>query len=114
MDKDYTEEPFLADHPFELVAKGDVNKMPILMGRTRDEGVFYMASFLQNSDLWRHLRRNWNLVGAMILLNKNADEFDEKHDSDVMQKIRDFYLITGKEGNNGGGKMYNLVESSSE
>lgn len=38
VDAGFLKEPFIPGHPFEVIAKGKINKLPIIFGSTLDEG----------------------------------------------------------------------------
>jgi len=91
IDQRFSKEPFLETNPLEIIKNGKYNKMPIMIGQTRNEGIIRASRYLKSSDSLRRLDLHWLDVANMLLFNKSADEINDK-DLGVVTKVRDFYF----------------------
>ncbi|XP_059080848.1 esterase E4-like [Tigriopus californicus] len=93
VDAGFLKEPFIPGHPFEVIAKGKINKLPLIFGSTLDEGIYFASSFLGSEpiSLGPQLAENWPLILGGILLNRSGSKFDAS-DISTITKIKEFYL----------------------
>ncbi|CAH1379665.1 unnamed protein product [Tenebrio molitor] len=85
--------PFLSEHPYSLLAKGQINDVPWLCSNTPNEGTFPVLFLGKDLD---NISTNWESL-APILLDFN-DTLAPSLWKDAAQKIRQFYL--GKDQTN--------------
>lgn len=60
-------EPFQTKDPFVRYVQGDINKVPLITGTMRDEGLtFFAGSILQNEGATTELNNNWNELAPVL------------------------------------------------
>ena len=96
IDEKFTNEPFLSDNPVEIVKNGKYNRMPIIVGQAKNEGIYYASKFIKKPDYLDALEANWSVIGSTLLLNKSSDDISEK-DVAIINKIKEFYFGTENE-----------------
>lgn len=77
---------FIPEHPIELLNKGVLNKMPILIGHTQHEGAWYLN---QDLDTEKYLLTHFEALASILLFNTSLDE--DILLNGVLKKIQDFY-----------------------
>ncbi|CAG7720240.1 unnamed protein product [Allacma fusca] len=79
---------FLPDEPEVLLAQGQVNKVPYIIGVNSADGItFAVASIINNSRLITQIDKQWDVISPIILSYGNAP-----NPKDVSQKVRQYYF----------------------
>lgn len=67
---DFAKQPFLPKEPSELMAKGQFNKVPMIIGSNEQEGLLVMNGFMSNMTFFQDLIDNWNVMFLQHLLHR--------------------------------------------
>ncbi|CAG7785358.1 unnamed protein product, partial [Allacma fusca] len=78
---------FLTDLPINIIAKGDTNRVPWLVGHTMDEGLMSSTAFLKKQTSLTKFETNWE---ACISKAFGIDVGPESRG--IAQKIQNFYV----------------------
>ncbi|KAK4876786.1 hypothetical protein RN001_009292 [Aquatica leii] len=81
---------FLTEHPYILLKKGEINKVPILTSSTTDEGIIGLRHL--NNDLNLFID-NYDYILPYLLDYYNKIKEDDK--PIISEKIKDFYFENG-------------------
>jgi len=82
--------PFLTQHPWDILKKGEVQPIPWLASVTSEEGLYPVSNFVANATLLEEIERDWLKI-APALLDYNYTVVPERKD-ETSQKIKDFYM----------------------
>ncbi|XP_011494688.1 PREDICTED: venom carboxylesterase-6-like [Ceratosolen solmsi marchali] len=81
---------FISRSPVLIVQSGDVMDVPWITGVTSEEGLYPVAEFAVNRQLWKELNENWELL-APHLLDFNYTLSQVMH-AEIAIKIRNHYM----------------------
>jgi len=74
----------------EAFARGDFHRVPLMIGVTRDEGLYNAAKYILYPQALANLNDNWDEIGPKIVFDKKenvtADEME------IVSRIRQFYF----------------------
>ena len=87
----YAKDPFLPETFENAVSSGNFNKVPVVMGVCKDEGLILSAPFYKNNKRWKVLRENWQGWAPLLFLNKERD-LQTSIDEDIAKEIGEFYF----------------------
>ena len=71
---DFASKPFMPKEPLEIIESGDFNKVPLIVGSNKHEGLMFM---LFNPNLQEDLRSRFNDYIPNTLLYRETDSYDE-------------------------------------
>ena len=78
LDKDIVAEPFLPDEPLNLIQEGRYNKVPMIIGSNRDEGILIKAIYSHNPAKYDEDFDNWSTLGPLAFFHREKDEVSEQ------------------------------------
>lgn len=81
---------FLSETPEALLEKGEINKLPMIISVTEEDGLYPAAQFYSNSSYLEMINENWNDLIPVILDYKASAPADRL--KEVTQKIRQEYF----------------------
>lgn len=85
-----TRQSFLSEHPYQMLAEGNVYDCPLLASITTEEGLYPAGLFVHRQDLLKSLNDEWHNI-APHLLDYNYTVPSHKKDF-VSDKIKSFYF----------------------
>ena len=88
----YTKEPFFLKNPVEIMANGEFNQVPTMIGSLKDEGLLSTATMMQNPPLFDHFKKHWDECAANSFLNMFFLKEIDQSTKDKIQQIEKFYL----------------------
>jgi len=74
VDGGLVEDPFLPEEPRELIRKGKYNKVPLIMGHNRDEGLLVEAFYKRIAGSYDTAWNNFDTVGPLAFFATEKDE----------------------------------------
>jgi len=83
-------QPFLTQHPYDILKMNQVQPRPWLVSLTSEEGLYPVANFVANATLLAEIERDWLKV-APALLDYNYTVQPHRMD-ETSHKIKQFYL----------------------
>jgi carboxylesterase type B len=72
----YASKQFLPKEPLELIAKGEFNQVPMIVGGNRDEGLLLASNLKLNTSEAAVMLANWETYIPVSLLSRDLDELD--------------------------------------
>lgn len=78
---DHNQSPFLPGCFKEMLQNGSFNKVPMIMGGTKDEGAMFMPQFLNNPELFDTVRDDFEVQAPVLFLGVDEDEVTEEDSS---------------------------------
>lgn len=85
-------QPFLADHPYELMKKGKFYRVPLLLSVNEAEGLYPGAEFISKYEYLQEIDQNWNRLLPSILDYQTSLRDDELRRNEISQTVRKRYL----------------------
>jgi carboxylesterase type B len=93
VDAGFAEQPALPQLQEEALARGDFLRVPLLIGVTRDEGLYNAATYILDPEALAHLDQYGDHIGPKIVFDKKTNVTAEEHE--IVAKIRQFYFGDG-------------------
>jgi len=87
-------DPFLPEEPIQLIKKGLYNKVPLIIGSNKDEGMLIKAFYERQEDSYNIGWKNFGVIGALAFFAKEADEVSPKEESLVKEYIKNHFVNT--------------------
>ena len=91
-DHETVQDPFFAQHPVEILKSGEYNKVPIMIGTAKDEGVLHTATLLQDPEMFQYFKSNWDVCAGVSFLDQFFIDQPSKDLVKKAQKVKDFYF----------------------
>lgn len=92
-DSSFMKDSFFAQNPLEIFTSGTFNKVPTMIGATKDEGFLYTATYPGDpNNFEKNYQKNWKKCAAMNFLGtyESSNVIDSKID-----QIEEFYFKNG-------------------
>ena len=74
----------------EAFAKGEFARVPLMIGVTKDEGLYNAAKYILDPEALGNLNANWEYMGPKIIFDKKENVTVEERD--IVSRIRQFYF----------------------
>lgn len=71
-------DPFLPEEPRDLIRKGKFNKVPLIVGTNKHEGLLIKGFFMQTKDSFKTAWNNFDSIGPLAFFAKEKDEYTEE------------------------------------
>lgn len=84
-------EPFLTDHPRNVITSGQFNKVPLLIGTNSEEGSLFVVLNIGTQAVLDDLNSDFQQLEIPFFLSKS---FKQEEIPEALEKITDFYLGT--------------------
>ncbi|XP_055916194.1 juvenile hormone esterase-like [Eupeodes corollae] len=84
IEKDFGQERFLTEDPLTSFEKGNFQKTPMIIGRTKDEFARIAYYNLQNENITEQMNKHWNEI-APIMLNYDRNSSASKEISTLLR-----------------------------
>ena len=75
----------------DAVKRGELEKMPVMQGLCRDDGMILTAPFFRSPDRWDALRQDWESLAPLIYLGRERDLVTDR-DRALAKEIATFYF----------------------
>ena len=75
----------------DAVKRGERQKMPVMQGLCRDDGMILTAPFFRSPDRWDALRQDWESLAPLIYLGRERDLVTDR-DRALAKEIATFYF----------------------
>ncbi|XP_055631341.1 carboxylic ester hydrolase-like [Toxorhynchites rutilus septentrionalis] len=85
-------EPFLADHPYKMMKRGEFYRVPMLLSVSQAEGLYPGAEFASKTEYLETINSNWNKLLPSILDYQTSLRSDESQRNEISRAIRERYL----------------------
>ncbi|XP_046677003.1 venom carboxylesterase-6-like [Homalodisca vitripennis] len=82
--------PFLTQHPWDILQDGKVQSRPWLASVTSEEGLYPVSNFVANATLLAEIEKDWLKI-APALLDYNYTVVPD-HKDEVSLKIKEYYM----------------------
>ncbi|CAG7645706.1 unnamed protein product [Allacma fusca] len=87
-----SEDPFQTEHPYVRLKRGDVNRVPLITGNTKDEGIlFHAIEIKSNNAAQKDINNNWHEMAPLILQYDYLNVSKEVRNR-ISDQIRAFYF----------------------
>eukprot|EP00092_Neocalanus_flemingeri_P021127 GFUD01022894.1.p1 GENE.GFUD01022894.1~~GFUD01022894.1.p1 ORF type:complete len:581 (+),score=136.25 GFUD01022894.1:59-1801(+) len=86
----YLEEPFLPRDPEEILKDGKENKVPVMIGFTKEDGLLYTTRFIKDPEFEKHFNDNWDTCAPINLLGKESHAISDQ-DIEYVNNLRKSY-----------------------
>ena len=86
----YVDKPFIAEAPEDILETGKENKVPTMIGFTKEDGLLFTSRFIKDKDFKNFFLENWESCGPINLLGKETS-FITKEDVAYVNNLRDKY-----------------------
>jgi len=90
MDDNLSNQPFFAMEPLESFKSGNFAEVPLIVGFTKDEGIYFIPPFVLDPTELQNLNDNWEVFGPKNIFGKCC-EFSEA-EIEKANLIREFYF----------------------
>merc|ERR1719318_1290678 len=90
----FSSHPFLPNTFTKAVQYGKFEKVPVIIGACKDEGLILTAPFYKARKRWDVLRKNWEEWAPLLFFNRERELITDD-DKAIAKEIGDFYF--GKE-----------------
>merc|ERR1711974_228241 len=87
VDGDLVDDPFLPEEPLELLKKGTWNKVPLIIGTNKNEGLLIKGFFQRDGGKYAEAKDGWDRVGPLAFFHREKDEITEE-ESTLCQQYR--------------------------
>lgn len=84
--------PFLTEHPYTLMERGEFYKAPLILSLTEAEGLYSGAEFLRKPEYLEEINNNWNKLLPSILDYQTSMGNDDARRDEISQMIKERYL----------------------
>lgn len=96
---DFCNDPVMPEDGFKILEKGNYNKVPIIQGVCRDDGMVFSLICDTVKEAWDRMNHDWEQIGMLKLFNLPLNEYNESL-SIVVRKIKDYYYGKKRFGSN--------------
>ena len=76
---------FIPEDPLEMMKSGNFNKMPIMIGQTKDEGALFSSKFITDANCLQYLDKYFDALASILLLNKTGNYEEEGSISRILK-----------------------------
>ena len=90
VDSQFADKPVLPMLQEEAFAKGEFARVPLMIGVTKDEGLYNAAKYILDPEALANLDENWEFIGPKIIFDKKENVTVEERD--IVSRIRQFYF----------------------
>ena len=90
VDSQFADEPVLPMLQEEAFARGDFVRVPLMIGVTKDEGLYNAAKYILDPQALANLNANWDKIGPKIVFDKKENVTDGERE--IVSRIRQFYF----------------------
>jgi len=87
VDGNLVDDPFLPEEPLELLKKGTWNKVPLIIGTNKNEGLLIKGFFQRDGGKYAEAKDGWDSVGPLAFFHREKDEVSEE-ESALCQQYR--------------------------
>ena len=87
---DYLEDPFLPQDPEEILKDWNENKVPVMIGFTKEDGLLYITRFIKDPEFVKHFFENWDTCAPINILGKESHLISEE-DIEYVNNLRKSY-----------------------
>ena len=81
---------FVPQCPIKMLKTGNFNKMPIMIGQTKDEGALFSSRFITDPNCLQYLDKYFDALSSILLFNKTGNFGEE---GDVSQILKVAYIL---------------------
>ena len=100
VDKDLVDDPLIPDEPITLIKEGRYNKVPMMIGTNKNEGLLIKGFYARNLAKYDEAYDNWETVGPLATFHREKDEVTEE-ESKTCQDYRDRHFRGQRFGHQG-------------
>ena len=90
----FSSDPFLPMSFNDAVESGKFQKVPVIIGSCKDEGLILTAPFYKNKKWWSLLRKDWEEWAPLLFLNRERELITDA-DREIAKDIGEFYFGKG-------------------
>ena len=90
VDSQFADEPVLPMLQEEAFASGDFLRVPLMIGVTKDEGLYNAAKYILDPQALANLNDNWDEIGPKIVFDKKENVTEDERE--IVSRIRQFYF----------------------
>lgn len=84
VDGGLVDDPFLPDEPLTLLANGQFNKVPLMIGTNQNEGLLIKGFYQKAPKKYDEAFDNWDTIGPLAFFHREKDEHT-KAESEICQ-----------------------------
>ena len=85
VDGDLVDDPVLPEEPLTLLARGEFNKVPLMLGTNQNEGLLIKGFYMKNPKKYDEAFDNWDVIGPLAFFHREKDEHT-KEESEICEK----------------------------
>ena len=100
VDKDLVDDPVLPDEPIDLIKSGKFNKVPLIIGTNRNEGLLIKAFYERNPGGYDQAFDNWAKIGPLAFFHREADEYTKEQSEICTEYVKKYFGDTRSETRN--------------
>lgn len=100
VDKDLVDDPLIPDEPLTLIKEGRYNKVPIMIGSNKNEGLLVKGFYARNLSKYDEAFDNWKTVGPLATFHREKDEVSTE-ESEICRDFRDKLFAGTRFGHTG-------------
>ena len=83
--KNFIYRKFVPQCPIEILKTGNFNKMPIMIGQTKDEGALFSSKFITDPNCLQYLDKYFDALTSILLFNKTGNFGEEGNVSKILK-----------------------------
>jgi len=87
VDGGLVDDPFLPEEPLELLKKGKWNKVPLIIGTNKNEGLLIKGFFQRDGGKYGEAKEGWDNIGPLAFFHREKDEVSEE-EKELCQQYR--------------------------
>jgi len=91
VDKDLVDDPVLPDEPIDLIKSGKFNKVPLIIGTNRNEGLLIKAFYERNPGGYDQAFDNWAKIGPLAFFHREADEYTKEQSEICTEYVKKYF-----------------------
>ena len=93
VDEGFTDDPFLADTPINILTNGDFDKnIQVILGANQDECLADTIVFLGYPELYNIMSSNWDHYGPITVLGKTGLGDITEEDKMIAREVVEYYI----------------------
>ena len=93
VDQGFTDDPFLADTPINILTNGDFDKnIQVILGANQDECLADTIVFLGYPELYNIMSSNWDHYGPITVLGKTGLGDITEEDKMIAREVLEYYI----------------------
>ena len=90
-DGHYATDAIFPMEPFDLLQQGKYNKVSVIIGANKYEGIFNYIGYLLGMCKIEEVERRWDALGPLILFHRSLDETMQK-DIKMARMVKRYYF----------------------